>query len=61
MFSSLARKIFGSHNDRILRTQDLTIAAINALEPQFIKLTDEELKNKTQELVQILQLLLLLL
>ena len=49
MITALARKLFGSHNDRILRAQDLTIAAINALEPQFIALTDEQLRAKTDE------------
>ncbi|MDD3181234.1 MAG: preprotein translocase subunit SecA [Alphaproteobacteria bacterium] len=49
MITSLARKLFGSHNERVLRAQDLTIAAINALEPQFVKLTDDELRAKTDE------------
>lgn len=49
MLSNLARKIFGTHNDRVLRAQDKTIAAINALEPNFKKLTDEQLRNKTDE------------
>ena len=49
MLTALARKFFGTHNDRVLRAQDLTIAAINAIEPQFVNLTDEELRAKTQE------------
>ncbi len=49
MLVSLARKLFGSHNDRVLRAQDKTIAAINALEPDFLKLTDEQLRAKTLE------------
>ncbi|MGE4351738.1 MAG: preprotein translocase subunit SecA [Bdellovibrionales bacterium] len=49
MITALARKLFGSHNDRVLRAQDLTIAAINALEPQFIALSDDELRAKTEE------------
>ncbi|MDD2324444.1 MAG: preprotein translocase subunit SecA [Alphaproteobacteria bacterium] len=49
MLTALARKFFGTHNDRVLRSQDLTVATINALEAQFIKLTDEELRAKTTE------------
>jgi len=49
MITSLARKLFGSHNDRILSAQDKTIAQINALEPQFLALTDEQLRAKTNE------------
>jgi len=49
MLTALARKFFGTHNDRVLRSQDLTVATINALEAQFIKLTDEALRAKTTE------------
>ncbi len=49
MISSLARKFFGSHNDRILRSQDKIIAQINALEPDWIKLSDTALRAKTDE------------
>jgi len=49
MLSTIARKIFGSHNDRVLRAQDRTIAQINALEPDYIKLSDDALKAKTAE------------
>lgn len=49
MFTSLARKFFGSHNDRILAAQDSLVARINALEPEFTKLTDGELQAKTVE------------
>jgi len=49
MISSLARKFFGSHNDRILRSQDKNVAQVNALEPQFKALTDPELKARTAE------------
>ena len=47
MITALARKFFGSHNDRILRSQDRLVAEINALEPDFLKLPDEQLKAKT--------------
>lgn len=49
MITALARKIFGSHNDRILRQQDQTIARINALEPSLVALSDSELQAKTAE------------
>jgi preprotein translocase subunit SecA len=47
MISSLARKFFGSHNDRILRSQDKIILQINALEPEYQTLSDDELRGKT--------------
>ena len=42
-------KIFGSRNDRLLKQYRKTVAEINALEPQFEALSDEELKGKTAE------------
>jgi len=49
MLGSIARKIFGSANDRFVKKQYKLVNQINALEPDFIKLTDEELKAKTAE------------
>jgi preprotein translocase subunit SecA len=49
MFSSVAKKIFGSSNDRRLKTYRAKIAAINALEPEIQQLTDEELKAQTEK------------
>ncbi|MDE2029970.1 MAG: preprotein translocase subunit SecA [Alphaproteobacteria bacterium] len=49
MITSLARKLFGSHNDRVLRSQDALVARINALEPQFKALSDDALRAKTDE------------
>ncbi len=49
MLGQLARKIFGSANDRFVKRQAKTIQQINALEPSFIKLSDEELRAKTAE------------
>ncbi|BCW90335.1 Protein translocase subunit SecA [Alphaproteobacteria bacterium SO-S41] len=46
---TLARKIFGSENDRKLKSKFARVAAINALEPQFVALTDEQLAAKTVE------------
>ncbi|MFT3809512.1 MAG: preprotein translocase subunit SecA [Micropepsaceae bacterium] len=44
---TLARKIFGSENDRKLKPKFDRVAAINALEPKFQALSDEELANQT--------------
>ena len=41
--------IFGSRNDRLLKQYRKTVAHINALEPEFEKLSDEALRGKTQE------------
>ena len=43
MLGSLAKKIFGSSNDRRLKGYRPKVAAINALEPEVQKLTDAEL------------------
>ncbi len=47
--NTLAKKIFGSSNDRYLAKLRPNIEAINALEPEFEKLSDDALKAKTQE------------
>jgi preprotein translocase subunit SecA len=47
MFATLARAVFGSSNDRALKTFKRQVAAINAFEPEFEKLDDEALKAKT--------------
>nr|MDP9128519.1 preprotein translocase subunit SecA [Pseudomonadota bacterium] len=49
MLTSLARKFFGSHNERILRAQDRVLDRINALETTFKPLSDEQLRGKTAE------------
>ncbi|HVT56392.1 MAG TPA: preprotein translocase subunit SecA [Xanthobacteraceae bacterium] len=49
MIGALARKIFGSANERRLRAYYPKIAAINALEPELEKLSDEELRARTEE------------
>jgi preprotein translocase subunit SecA len=47
--TSLAKKLFGSSNDRILKPYYSKVPRINALEPEFVKLTDEQLRQKTFE------------
>lgn len=49
MVSSLFRRLFGSHNDRVLRAQDALVKQINELEPSFIELSDEQIRGKTDE------------
>lgn len=49
MLGKIARKIFGSANDRFVKKLYKTVNKINAMEPDFIKLSDEELKAKTDE------------
>lgn len=49
MFSFVAKKIFGSVNDRLIKSLFLEVVKINALEPQISSLSDEQLKAKTTE------------
>ncbi len=49
---TIAKKVFGSPNDRKIRATRPIIEKINALEPQFEALSDEGLKDKTEELAQ---------
>ena len=44
---SLLTQIFGSRNQRLLKQYQKTVKAINALEPEFEKLSDAELQAKT--------------
>lgn len=52
MFSKIFRKVFGSRNDRIIKSLRQTVAAINALEPEIQSLSDEQLAQKTEEFKQ---------
>ena len=45
----LARKLFGSSNDRRIRSYKPRVDAINALEPEMKALSDEALRAKTVE------------
>jgi preprotein translocase subunit SecA len=47
MISSLAKRIFGSANDRYVKGLDKIVKAINALEPELEKLPDAELAART--------------
>src|SRR5262245_56837772 len=47
MIGALARKFFGSANDRRVRKYQPRVDAINALEPEVAKLSDEALRART--------------
>jgi len=47
MFGAVARKLFGSANDRRIRSYHARVDAINAIEPEIEKLSDEELRGRT--------------
>ncbi|MDR4307298.1 preprotein translocase subunit SecA [Chelatococcus sambhunathii] len=49
MFGGLARRLFGSSNERLVKAMRPRVAAIQALEPEIQKLTDEQLRAKTSE------------
>jgi preprotein translocase subunit SecA len=49
MIGKLARKIFGSRNQRVLSRYKKQLAAINAFEPTLQQLSDQALVEKTQE------------
>ncbi|HEX7073362.1 MAG TPA: preprotein translocase subunit SecA [Hyphomicrobiaceae bacterium] len=45
---TIATKIFGSANDRKVKSYRATVAAINDLEPELEALTDEQLRSRTE-------------
>ncbi len=49
MFSFLSKKIFGTRSSKILKNLSKILKKINSLEHSIAALTDEQLKNKTQE------------
>ncbi len=49
-FDTVMKRVFGSSNDRRLKGYRPMVAAINALEPEFQALTDDQLRAKTEEL-----------
>src|SRR5216110_2332987 len=52
MIGALARKFFGSANDRRIKGYQPRVDAINALEPEIAALSDEALKARTAEFRQ---------
>lgn len=49
MATNFLTKLFGSRNDRLLKQYRKTVTRINAMEPDYEKLSDEQLRAKTQE------------
>ncbi len=49
MISGFLTKIFGSRNERLLKTYRRNVERINALEPQIAALSDDALRAKTEE------------
>jgi preprotein translocase subunit SecA len=49
LINNLLGKVFGTKNERVVKALMPRVAAINALEPQMQKLTDDELRAKTDE------------
>ncbi|MBL6853663.1 MAG: preprotein translocase subunit SecA [Alphaproteobacteria bacterium] len=48
-FSGIAQRLFGSSNDRKIRPYKARVAEINALEPKFAAMTDDQLRGMTAE------------
>ena len=46
MISGLLKKIFGTKNDREIKALTKEVEKINALESEYEKLSDEDLKNR---------------
>ncbi|BBC72882.1 preprotein translocase subunit SecA [Altererythrobacter sp. B11] len=55
MFGALAKSIFGSANDRYVKSLEKIVGNINALEPQLEGFSDEELAAQTQKFRQQLE------
>jgi preprotein translocase subunit SecA len=51
-FGTLAKKVFGTPNDRKIKTVATLIEQINALEPEFEALSDDGLKDRTEVLAK---------
>jgi preprotein translocase subunit SecA len=47
MIGSIAKRLFGSANDRFVKSLRPLVAKINELEPEVEKLSDEELRART--------------
>jgi preprotein translocase subunit SecA len=55
LINTLLGKVFGTKNERVVKALMPQVQAINALEPQMQKLSDEELRAKTTEFRQRIQ------
>src|SRR5437868_14873868 len=52
MFGALARRLFGTANDRYVKSLGSLVEQIAELEPELVKLSDEELRARTGEFRQ---------
>src|SRR5271154_3145327 len=52
MFGALARRLFGSANDRYVKSLGPLVERINEIEPELVKLSDEALRARTAEFKQ---------
>ncbi|MDJ0642934.1 MAG: preprotein translocase subunit SecA [Erythrobacter sp.] len=50
MFNALVKSVFGSSNDRYVKSLGKIVSQINSLEPQMQALSDDELKAQTDKL-----------
>ncbi|KDP83438.1 preprotein translocase subunit SecA [Cupriavidus basilensis] len=48
MITGLLKKVFGSRNERLIKQYGRTVAQINALEPKFEALSDDDLRGMTE-------------
>ena len=55
MFGALARRLFGSANDRYVKSLGSLVEQINEIEPELEKLSDEALRARTAEFRQRLE------
>ena len=46
MLQNLLKKIFGSHNDRVIKCILFLVERTNALEPQLARLSDADLRAR---------------
>ena len=53
MLNNIARKFFGTPNDRYLKKINLLLEEVNKLEPEVEKLSNDELKNTTLKLKEL--------
>jgi preprotein translocase subunit SecA len=52
MLGALARRLFGSANDRYVKSLGPIVSAVNELEPQLETMSDDELRARTQQFKQ---------
>jgi len=51
MFGALARRLFGSANDRYVKSLGPIVSAVNELEPELEKMSDDDLRARTERFI----------